>query len=346
MTSVAVIGGGPAGLAAAIAARQRNLNVTVFEGKPGVIDKACGEGLMPPALKVLAELGVDRPPGVPFRGIRYVDGANAAQADFSMGPGVGVRRTSLHAALRARAEEVGVEVVQQRVGDWSQDDDGVTVEGRRFDWMVAADGLQSPIRDQLGLNVDARYPKRLGVRRHYNVAPWSEYVEVYWSEDAELYVTPVSPTEVGVAILYHADVKPPLVGSPFDRWLASFPSVAERLGEPSSEMRGAGPFERRSRAPMEGRVLLIGDASGYLDPLTGEGIRLGLDTAMAAINAIASGRAPSYARAWSRVTRMYWLLTGALLFVRRRPWMRRRMVGLLRRAPWMMRLAIDALNRA
>ena len=77
-----------------------------------------------------------------------------------------------------------------------QDEDGVTVEGRRFDWMVAADGLQSPIRDQLGLNVDARYPKRLGVRRHYNVAPWSEYVEVYWSEDAE-HVTPVGFAESG-----------------------------------------------------------------------------------------------------------------------------------------------------
>jgi len=346
VTDVAIIGGGPAGLAAAIAARQRNLSVTVYESKDGVIDKACGEGLMPPALKVLDELGVEQPPGVPFRGIRYVDGPHAAQADFSMGPGVGVRRIALHSALRARAAALGVEVVQQRVSAWSQDENGVTVEGRRFSWLVAADGLQSPIRKRLGLNVDARYPRRLGVRRHFNVAPWSEYVEVHWSEDAELYITPVSPTEIGVAILYHADAKPPVTGSPFERWLQSFPAVAERLRDPSSEIRGAGPFERRSRAPMDGRVLLIGDASGYLDPLTGEGIRLGLDTAVAAIESIANGRPDRYPRSWAKATRMYWWLTGALLFVRRRAWMRRRMVRVLRRAPWMMRLAIDALNRA
>ena len=346
MIDIAVIGGGPTGLAAAIAARQRNLSVVVYESKVGVIDKACGEGLMPPALKVLAELGVEQPPGVPFKGIRYVDGDNAAQADFSMGPGVGVRRTALHSALRSRAEELGVEVVKQRVGDWSQDDDGVTVEGRRYRWMLAADGLQSSIRARLGFDVDPRYPRRLGVRRHFRVKPWSEYVEVHWSEDAELYVTPVSAEEVGVAILYKADAVPPVTGDPFTRWMPSFPEVAKRLGEPCSELRGAGPFERRSRAPMKGRVLLIGDASGYLDPLTGEGIRLGLDTAMAAINAIAGGRPQAYSRSWVQATRMYWWLTGGLLFVRRRPWMRRRMVGLLRRIPWLMRVAIDALNRA
>ena len=346
MIDIAVIGGGPAGLAAAIAARQRDLSVVVYEGKSGVIDKACGEGLMPPALAMLDELGVEHLDGVPFRGIRYVDGDEAAQADFSMGPGVGVRRTVLHSALRQRAESLGVEILQQRVNDWSQDAEGVTVEGKRYRWLFAADGLQSPIRQRLGLNVDPRHPRRLGVRRHFRVPPWCEYVEVHWSEDAEAYVTPISANEVGVAILYKADAVPPVVGNPFERWISSFPELQERLTEPCSEMRGAGPFERRSRAPMVGRVLLIGDASGYLDPLTGEGIRLGLDTAIAAVDAIVCGRPQSYSRSWARVTRMYWWLTGALLFIRRRPWMRKRMVGTLRRAPWMMRIAIDALNRA
>jgi len=60
---VAVAGGGPAGLAAAIAARRKGLSVAVFEGvlPAAAIDKCCGEGLMPEALDALGELGIDRP---------------------------------------------------------------------------------------------------------------------------------------------------------------------------------------------------------------------------------------------------------------------------------------------
>ena len=98
-TDLIVAGGGPAGLATALYAVRAGLSVTVREPRSGVIDKACGEGLMPGALAALLDLGVD-PPGHPLTGIRYVAGERFADASFSGGPGRGVRRTTLHDALR------------------------------------------------------------------------------------------------------------------------------------------------------------------------------------------------------------------------------------------------------
>ena len=103
---VLVVGGGPVGLAAAIGARMAGLSVVVAEQRAGPIDKACGEGLMPGALEALARLGVD-PAGYRLDGISYRDARGHVDHRFSAGPGRGVRRTTLHTALQARAEELG-----------------------------------------------------------------------------------------------------------------------------------------------------------------------------------------------------------------------------------------------
>src|ERR1700736_446450 len=94
-TDVFVIGGGPAGLAAAIAARQRGLQVTLADGSKPPIDKPCGEGLMPDGQEALAQLGISVPVGesYPFRGIRFVSGGLSVDANFPQGSGIGLRRT-------------------------------------------------------------------------------------------------------------------------------------------------------------------------------------------------------------------------------------------------------------
>jgi flavin-dependent dehydrogenase len=128
-----VAGGGPGGLATALHARSLGLSVIVAEPRDMPIDKACGEGLMPGGLAELTSLGVD-PAGLPIRGIAYLDEHRRAEARFRDragrdSPGRGVRRTTLHAALAARAKEQDTEWVSTRISTIEQDSTGVTAAG-------------------------------------------------------------------------------------------------------------------------------------------------------------------------------------------------------------------------
>ena len=140
-----VVGAGPVGLATAAGAALAGLDVAVVEPRGGPIDKACGEGLMPDAVARLARLGVD-PPGIGFRGIRYLRDHRVAEATFSAGPGRGVRRTTLQQALEQRAREVGVRLIDGRVESVEQDDAGIRAAGVTARYLVGADGLHSTVR--------------------------------------------------------------------------------------------------------------------------------------------------------------------------------------------------------
>ncbi|MGH3562377.1 MAG: NAD(P)/FAD-dependent oxidoreductase, partial [Mycobacterium sp.] len=195
-----IAGGGPGGLATALYARRQGLSVIVAEPRDTPVDKACGEGLMPGGLAELTSLGVD-PVGMPIRGIAYLNEHRQAEARFRGGPGRGVRRTTLHAELASRAKEKDTEWVSTRITAVDQDASGVTAAGIRAKWLVAADGLHSAVRRAVGIDAVAGTPRRYGVRWHYTVPAWSEFVEVHWSRWGEAYVTPVEPDLVGVAIL-------------------------------------------------------------------------------------------------------------------------------------------------
>lgn len=339
-----VVGGGPTGLATAILGARAGFEAVVIEPEQGTIDKACGEGLMPAGVAALARLGVDaRAIGRPFRGIRYVDGPWVADADFADGTGVGIRRLALHQALRAQAEAAGVRWQPGRLKGLSQSGDGVELElasGAQLtgDWLIGADGLRSTVRRVLGWDRPPRGPQRIGLRRHFECAPWSDRVEVHWSPSAEAYVTPVSENTVGIAMLVTGRVPEGGGQTPFERLLALFPALQAQLAgaAPASHVRGAGPFETRVARRAKGRVLLVGDAAGYLDPITGEGLKLGFLAAEAAIEAVLLRSPERYERQWRRITRRYYLATGGLLALTRRPLLRRAMVPVLSRAPWIM----------
>ncbi len=338
MSDLIVAGGGPAGLATALYARRAGLDVTVREPRPDVIDKACGEGLMPGALAALLELGVD-PDGHPLTGIRYLARGRHAEAPFRDGPGRGVRRTTLHAALRRAALDAGVGIVARGVSDVRQDEHGVVVDGERARYLVAADGLHSPLRRSLGLDAPPAPVRRYGLRCHVDRAPWTSYVEVHWADHAEAYVTPVAPDRVGIALLT-------TTRAPFEEQFAGFPALRERVaGAERGHVRGAGPLRQRALRKVAGRVLLVGDASGYVDALTGEGVALGLAQARAAAAAIAAGDPDRYERQWQTITRRYRMLTASLLGASRWRPARRALVPAAAMLPGVFGATVNALAR-
>ncbi|WP_328564088.1 NAD(P)/FAD-dependent oxidoreductase [Streptomyces coelicoflavus] len=334
-----IVGGGPAGLATALHAARAGLDTVVAEPRRAPIDKACGEGLMPGAVRALAALGL-QVTGHPLTGIRYVQGSRRVQAAFRHGPGLGARRTQLHSVLHRAVSEAGVSILPLRVEEVRQDFTGVTVPGTdlRARWLVAADGLHSPVRRSLGLGVVQRGTPRYGLRRHYSVPPWSAYVEVHWGPHGEAYVTPLGPELVGIALLTSRR-------APFDTQLRCFPELAARLPAETAAtpVRGAGPLRQKALTRCHGRVLFVGDAAGYVDALTGEGISLALSGAQALVDNVRRGSPGRYEADWNRATRRHRLLTELLVRARQQPALAPRIVPTAERLPHLFAAAVNAL---
>jgi flavin-dependent dehydrogenase len=323
---LAIVGGGPAGLATAIGARLAGLTVRLFDRAMPPIDKACGEGLMPDGVHRLQDLGIQTANlGRPFAGIRYLAEGLEAEGHFPTGLGEGIRRTTLHTAMVERADQTGATL------HWGCSVEGIEEHTLRTsdgsfsaDWIVGADGLHSRVRHWLGIPVTLGRP-RFGIRRHFEIEPWSDLVEVYWGNDCEAYVTPVSQRQVGVAVLRGSTKQR------FDSLLDGFPRLATRLesARPCSRDRGYGPLWSVPASVQRGHVALVGDAAGYLDAITGEGLSLSLHQSRALIRAIASGSAESYQKSARQLARWPGALIRALLFVEKRPRLRNRLIRTL-----------------
>jgi flavin-dependent dehydrogenase len=337
---VAVVGGGPAGLAAAIFAAREGLSTVLFERSSGPPDKACGEGLMPAGVGVLEALGVrdriDPADCTPFLGIRYIQEDGSCVEGRLPAPGLGIRRTVLTSVLAQRAGECGVAIRWGcTVEGFTTTAQGVTLatpDGEvTAKLLVAADGLHSQLRRLAGLDRPTRLPQRLGLRQHFRVTPWSEFVEVHLDDGMEAFVTPAGAERVGVAFLWEKDaVEGPIS---FVNFLPRFPALAAHLADApaDSRPRGAGPLAQGARSRIADRFVLMGDSAGYVDAITGEGVSLAFFCARAlgAILPAALERGATretlipYERAAAREFRRYALVCRSVLALARRPRLRR-----------------------
>jgi len=332
-TDVFVIGGGPAGLAAAITARQRGFRVVVADGAQPPVDKACGEGFLPDGLEALERLGMCIPVGLayPFRGIRFLAATLSADAPFPGGAsGLAVRRTVLHTAMIERAQQLGAELL------WRTSVTGISCQGVhvgqrhvRARWIVGADGSSSRVRRWAGLESGGRPRMRYAFRRHFRVAPWTDHMEVYWGNRCQGYATAVSRDEVCVALASH-DSRLRL-----DDGLRDLPALSEQLrnAETVSSEKGALTGNRKLNRVWRGNVALIGDASGTVDAISGEGLGLAFRQAVILSDCFESGDLPRYQVEHRRLTRRPRWMASMMLNLEGRPLLQKRTLQAFRKHP-------------
>lgn len=332
-TDVFVVGGGPAGLAAAIAARRKGFSVLLADGAAPPIDKPCGEGLLPETQAALRELGIEIPAGAGyhFRGIRFVQGTTELAADFPEGQGVGIRRPVLHELLTRQAERCGVKFL------WKTAVAGISIDGVHLTggtvqarWIIGADGSGSRVRRWSKLEAVLRRTQRIASRRHYRVKPWTECMEIHWGDRAQAYVTPISSEEVCIVVMAEKQED-----ANFDGALAGLPQLRKRLAgaELASRERGAITAMHSLRRVSRGNVALVGDASGGVDAITGEGLRLAFRQALALADSMEAGDFDLYERLHKRLGRRPIWMGNLMLLLGRNGRIRRRALGILSRRP-------------
>lgn len=286
MRDVVVAGGGPAGCAAAIHLARRGRDVVVIDRSGSAARKSCGEGLFPGGVAALRSLGVavEDVGGVELRGVRFLAGDACADAPFRGGTALSVRRGELEAALRAAAAREGVEFCTGVTVRGLVTRGGIAValetsaghiEGRSF---VATDGLGSRLRRAAGLDGGAA-GGRYGVSAHVRVGgELPPVVQVWFDRGFEVYVTPLGTREANVALLTRRDVMRSMVGDVAGRFAAlarQHPALGSGFDLVDAPL-AAGPFPRRCSRAWRANMVLAGDAAGFFDGITGEGMSVAL----------------------------------------------------------------------
>ncbi len=309
----------------------------IADGNRPPIDKACGEGLMPDSVAAAAEIGIrlSEAESCRFRGIRFHGDGHSVASDFPRGYGLGFRRTKLHSLLIEEAARAGIDMLWQTpvtgIGA-----NAVLVKGRSVStrWIIGADGSGSRVRQWAGLDRFTRNSRRFAYRRHFARKPWTEFMEIYWGEGCQVYVTPVGD-EVCVVVISRTR------GRLLTDALARFSQLEAYLAAApvSSRDRGAVTATAILKSVVRGNIALIGDASGSVDAITGEGLCQAFQQAAALAEAMAAGDLSWYERLHRRMRRRPTWMADLMLSMDRWPGVRRRTLQLLATHPqWFRRL--------
>ena len=301
-----IVGAGPAGSATALLLARDGIEVRIIERARFPRRKVCGEYLNSGAVDALARLGVlasVAAVAAPLRGVRLVaSGAPAVTLPFSR-PACACARDVLDALLLDAAVAAGAVVERARVEDLILEggrcegvrvrtDDGA-LEDRRAGIVVGADGIGSVVARKLGLTKPLRRGARYAVGGHYaGFGALDEHVEMYVGTGAYFALNPLSEISANVMVVvpkqrlaeWSRDVDAGLGGAAaaLGRGVRSFEG-ATRLGPRVS----IGPLAHDVRRTSVPGAVLVGDAAGFLDPFTGQGIFLALTGAEHAAAAIA-----------------------------------------------------------
>ena len=320
---VAVVGAGPAGAAAALFAAARGHRVIIFDKQAFPRDKPCGEGLMPGGRPALRELGLEENVvsggAPPLRGIQFgrVEEPHVAvpfPAHDGEHAGLGIRRLTFDAQLAdALGQHSGIQFSPQtEARDIRRDSDGMTTvltaAGEvRARFVAVADGLRSALRHRLGWTVGPRPPHRYGIVAHWLMtAPVDPWVRITFDRGLEVYEGPVAGDQRMVALLCYQDRMREFGGRLESRYREIAQAI--RPGLRQADMVGpvsaVGPFWYGTRTVADRGVFLVGDAAGFSDPITAEGVATGLRQARAFADALGSPNPePTYRQAHRRLTK-------------------------------------------
>ncbi len=329
-TEVLIVGAGPAGSALATMLGEAGTDVVLLDRSRFPRDKACGEGLMPAGVQVLERIGIPVD-GLPaLAGVTYrVPSTGSASGDFMQGrSGRGARRLAFDRVMAERAASTphvqasfGCEAtgLARREGTLTVSTAGTEITARV---VVGADGLHSRVAKWAGWARPPGRPHRFAFVGHAE-APGHGFDRVIVTvlDGCEVYTAPTSADELLVAVL---GTKSGLrrEGEPVREAYARHVAGAHpELSVAGSDVSGAGPFWVRPSRVAGGGVFLIGDAGGFLDPLTGDGMSDALVAAsrLAGILETRSSGAEDEYRRWeagqwrrrSFVSRLALLLTGS-----------------------------------
>ena len=196
-------------------------------------------------------------------------------------------------------------------------------------WLVGADGVESIVRKAAGIRVRRGQRTRFGFRRHYSIAPWSNFVEVYWARHSQLSITPTGENEICVSLL----TANPLLR--VERAIELFRDVAQRLNSARATTpdRGAVTATSRTTATHRGPIVLVGDAAGTVDAITGLGVGLAFQQALALADALSTGNLRAYQLAHEKILRTPRTMNRLLLAISASPMLRGKVLKLFAAHP-------------